>query len=53
MELLDGRARIARGDQDLVDARGLREFPGQRVLAAAAADHEDLQHLSGGSGACR
>ena len=34
-----GRSGVARGNPNLVDAFGFGKTPGQRVLAAAAADH--------------
>ena len=51
---LECRAGVARRDDHFGHARGLRELPGQRVLAAAAADDENLHRaLNAGSGACR
>jgi hypothetical protein len=48
------RAGVARRDQDFADARRLRELPGERVLAAAAADDEDFHRiLNAGNAACR
>src|SRR5699024_7782548 len=35
-----GGASVAGGDEDLRDARILRDLPGQRVLATAAADDQ-------------
>ena len=40
--LLARRARVARRDVHARHARALRELPGERVLAAAAADDEDV-----------
>ena len=37
---LDGGAGVARGNENLLDALVLRHFPGQGVLAAAAADDQ-------------
>ena len=39
---LDRRAGVAGRDEDLSDARGLRDLPCQRVLTAAAADDEHV-----------
>ena len=41
---LDGGAGIAGGDEDFLHPRALRELPGQRMLAASAANDEEL-HL--------
>ena len=45
-------AAVTRRDEYLLHARALRQLPGHRVLAAAAADDEEF-HFSGGSGARR
>jgi hypothetical protein len=37
-----GAAAVARRDEDLLHLGRLRQLPGQRVLARAAADHEDF-----------
>ena len=47
------RAAVARRDEHARDARALRNLPRERVLPAAAADHEDVHGSSGGSGGCR
>src|SRR5207248_579861 len=41
---LGGGAAVARRYEHLLHARALRELPGERMLAAARADHEDF-HL--------
>jgi len=54
-------ARVARRDEDFVDALALRQFPRQRVFATAGTDDQDLHALllhcvacvSGGNGGCR
>ena len=43
-----GRARVARRNEHLLNARRMRALPCQRVLAAAAADDQDLHGPSGG-----
>ncbi len=45
---LPGRARVARGDEHLRHPRGLCELPRERVLAASAADDEDLHRFTSG-----
>ena len=40
--VLAGRAAVAGGDEHLLHLRALSELPGQRVLAAARSDDEDL-----------
>ena len=51
-----GRAGVARGDQHFFDARGLRAFPGEGVLASAGSDDQNFHGcdlaVSDGSGAC-
>ena len=39
---LDVRARVARRDEHSLRPRALRDFPGQGVLPATAADDEDV-----------
>ena len=41
------RAAVARGDIELAAARGLGELGGQRVLAAAAAEQQDIDGVLG------
>jgi hypothetical protein len=40
--LLERRPGVAGSNVDLLHARGLRDFPGERVLAAAAAEDENF-----------
>src|SRR5690606_40824277 len=40
-----GGARVAGRDEDLLDARILRDFPGQGVLATAAADDQYVHRV--------
>ncbi len=52
---LERGARIAWGDEHLMNPGRLRAFPRQRMFAAATADDENLHAIppSGGSDACR